>query len=68
MSSVTGVSSTSSARNVTNWTVTTLAGMASRGKRTLRMSADWSSSDGAAESSEPAKNVHTTIPTSRNSG
>src|SRR5215210_8705731 len=44
---VIGVSSAISARNVTSWTVTTDAGIVSRGKRALRTSAPWSSSEGA---------------------
>src|SRR5207253_3229447 len=54
--------------NVTAWTATTAAGIVSRGKRALRISAPWSSSAGAALSSACEKNVHTTRPTIRKSG
>jgi hypothetical protein len=42
--------------------------MISRGKRALRTSAPWSSSDGAALTTAWLKNTHTTSPISRNSG
>ena len=65
---MTGASSASSTTNVTSCTVTTDAGIVSRGKRALRISAPWSSSDGAALSSDWLKKIHTTSPMSRNSG
>ncbi len=53
---------------VTIWTVTTAPGIVSRGNGALRISAPWSSRDGAAPSSAWLKNVQTTNPTMRNSG
>ena len=42
--------------------------MVSLGKRALRISDPWSSSEGAALSSDWEKKIHTTSPIIRNSG
>ena len=55
-------------RKITSCTVTTAAGIVSRGKRALRISEPWSSSDGAAPSTAWEKKIQTTRPTIRNSG
>ena len=68
IATVTTATSANTTANVTSWTVTTDAGIVSRGKRALRISAPWSSSDGAALSSDWEKKIHTTSPTIRNSG
>ena len=65
---VTMATSANTTANVMSWTVTTDAGIVSRGNRTLRTSAPWSMSDGAAPSSDCEKKIHTTSPTIRNSG
>ena len=66
--SATGATSASITRNVASCTVATEAGIASRGKRTLRTSGAFWTRLGAADSSAWLKNTHTISPTSRNSG
>ena len=65
---VTTATSARITRNVTSWTLTTAPGIVARGKRALRTSAPCSSSDGAADSTDWLKKIHTTSPTMRNSG
>jgi len=66
--SATGTSSTSITANVTACTAATDAGIVSRGKRTLRMSGAFTTSDGAADKSAWEKNTQTTSPEIRKIG
>ena len=64
----TGISARNSTPKITSCTVTTAAGIVSRGKRTLRTSEDWSISDAALAISDCEKKTQIVIPISRNSG
>ena len=55
-------------RKVTSCTVTTEAGIASRGKRIRLTSEAWTISDSAAPISDCEKNSQTSRPTMRNRG